>query len=61
MAEKRASDKRLRYANLSRTIRFTDELFEQLQETANSQHLSFNLLVLKCCDYALRNYKDRDS
>lgn len=40
-------------ANISRTIRFTDELFETLSQIAKENEISFNLLVLQCCKYAL--------
>ena len=43
-------------ANIPRTIRFTDKLFEQLNEIAVQNDISLNLLVLQCCKYALDNY-----
>lgn len=43
-------------ANVPRTIRFTDKLFEQLNEIAVQNDISLNLLVLQCCKYALDNY-----
>lgn len=42
-------------ANISRTVRFTESLFERLNETATRNNISFNLLVLQCCKYALDN------
>lgn len=42
-------------ANVSRTVRFTESLFEKLNKTAIENDISFNLLVLKCCKYALDN------
>lgn len=42
-------------ANISRTVRFTENLFERLNETATRNNISFNLLVLQCCKYALDN------
>ena len=42
-------------ANISRTIRFTDKIFEQLNQVAADNEVSFNLLVLQCCKYALEN------
>lgn len=42
-------------ANVSRTVRFTENLFERLNETATKNNISFNLLVLQCCKYALDN------
>lgn len=46
-------DKEFKSANISRTIRFTEPLFEKLNETAAKNDISFNLLVLQCCKYAL--------
>ncbi len=43
----------LRGANLPRTIRFPEPLFEELSEIAQQNRISFNLLVLQCCKYAL--------
>ena len=44
-------------ANVSRTVRFTERLFEQLNQIAAENDISFNLLVLQCCKYALDNSK----
>jgi len=49
-----------RNANVGRTIRFTEEMFEQLQQIANKHDISFNLLVLQCCKYALDNMKEEE-
>ena len=42
-------------ASISRTIRFTDDIFENLTQMANENEVSFNLLVLQCCQYAINN------
>ncbi len=42
-------------ANISRTVRFTEPLFERLNKVATENDISFNLLVLQCCKYALDN------
>lgn len=42
-------------ANISRTIRFTEPLFERLNQVASDNNISFNLLVLQCCKYTLDN------
>ena len=49
------NDNQLSNANVGRTIRFTEELFNELNETATKNKISFNLLVLQCCRYALDN------
>lgn len=40
-------------ANTPRTVRFTESLFERLNTAAAENDVSFNLLVLQCCKYAL--------
>lgn len=57
-AESFQVDEHLRHADVARTIRFTDDLFEQLHEVSSRHRISFNLLVLQCCEYSLRNVKD---
>ena len=47
-------------ANISRTVRFTEKIFEQLNIVARINNISFNLLVLQCCKYALENMEDSD-
>ena len=45
----------LKNANINRTIRFTEDMFDELNEIAAQYKISFNLLVLQCCKYALDN------
>lgn len=47
-------------ANISRTVRFTEPLFEKLNKTAADNGISFNLLVLQCCKYALDHQDKQD-
>lgn len=42
--------------NVPKTIRFTDELNEKLCQIAADEGVSFNELVLQCCQYALNDY-----
>lgn len=51
----------LRNANVARTIRFTESMFNQLNEIAEKNDISFNLLVLQCCKYAIENMEDDSS
>ena len=48
-------------ANISRTIRFTEAIFNELNAVANANHISFNLLVLQSCRYALDHLQREDS
>ncbi len=48
-------DTSLKSANVPRTVRFTEPLFEELNQVAQNNNISFNLLVLQCCRYALDN------
>ena len=51
-------DNKLKSANVARTIRFTEPLFDELNKTAAENGISFNLLVLQCCKYALENMEE---
>lgn len=53
-------DKSLSRPNILRTIRFTEELFDALLEISEKEEISFNSLVLQCCNYALSNYKNKE-
>lgn len=46
-------------ANVAKTIRFTEELNQQMIALAAETEVSFNELVIQCCQYALDEY-DRD-
>lgn len=48
----------LKSANVSRTIRFTESMFEELNIIAQRNHISFNNLVLQCCRYAIEHLDD---
>lgn len=50
-------DKEFAGTNVSKTIRFTEELDAKLRALAKGEHISFNELVLRCCQYALDNYE----
>lgn len=54
-------DKDFVNANISRTIRFTENIFYDLMEVSEKEDISFNLLVLQCCRYALDNMKNSDN
>ncbi len=47
-------------ANFARTIRFTEDLYEELATLAQQNGISFNNLVLQCCRYALDDMEDSD-
>lgn len=51
-------DTNLKSANISRTVRFTEPLFEKLNTLATQNNISFNHLVLQCCQYALDNLEE---
>ena len=42
--------------NIARTIRFYDSIFQKLKRISEIEKTSFNALVLKCCEYALKDY-----
>lgn len=43
----------------NRTIRMPDDLIETLGKLANEQGISFNQLVVQCCEFALENLKSQ--
>nr|WP_314463100.1 hypothetical protein [uncultured Clostridium sp.] len=49
-------DKAMSRSNIPRTIRFNEELFDVLAKISSSEKISFNSLVLQCCQYAICNY-----
>ncbi len=51
-------DNQFANANVSRTIRFTEKIFEELNTASEKSGVSFNTLVLQCCRYALDNLQD---
>ena len=46
-------DNQFSNANIARTVRFTEKIFEELNKTAEKNNVSLNLLILQCCRYAL--------
>lgn len=44
----------------SKTIRMPDELIDKLERLAAKNDISFNQLVVQCCEYALENLKKND-
>lgn len=44
----------------SKTIRMPNSLIEQLEEIAANEDISFNQLVVQCCEYALANLPKND-
>ena len=54
-------DNECKTPNVPVTIRFTEELHEELHEYAAKNKISFNYLVLKCCRYALDNAEKNEN
>lgn len=46
--------------NSNKTIRMPDALIERLQKLADENDISFNQLVIQCCEYALENMGHRE-
>ena len=44
----------------NRTIRMPDTLIEQLSKIASEQNISFNQLVIQCCEFAIDNLPKAD-
>ncbi len=59
MAEKVFKIKKQQCSN--KTIRMPDELIETLQTLADKNGISFNQLVVQCCEFALDNLSPKDT
>ncbi len=44
--------------NRNKTIRMPVELIERLEQLAQSKDVSFNQVVIQCCEYSLKNLKE---
>jgi len=44
----------------NKTIRMPDNLIEKLEKLAGKHDISFNQLVVQCCEYALENMKSEE-
>lgn len=42
----------------NRTVRMPDDLIEKISKLANDKGLSFNQLVIQCCEFALEHLSD---
>ncbi len=44
----------------NRTVRMPDPLIDRLTKLADEQDISFNQLVVQCCEFALENLKNKE-
>lgn len=44
----------------NKTIRMPDDLIDRLQTIADQNNISFNQLVVQCCEYALNDMTKSD-
>ncbi len=44
----------------NKTIRMPNDLINVLENLADSNDMSFNQVVVQCCEYAIENMKDSD-
>ena len=49
-----------RVSQSNRTVRLPDDLIERLNVIANEADISFNRLVVQCCEYALEHLQMDD-
>lgn len=45
----------------NKTIRMSDELIKRLEELAQLNDVSFNNVVVQCCEYALQNLSKKET
>ena len=46
--------------SFNKTIRMPEDLIDKLEILANKNEISFNQLVVQCCEYALENLGDNN-
>ena len=46
--------------NSNKTIRMPNDLIQKLQKLADENDISFNQLVIQCCEYALEHRNSND-
>ncbi|MCL2698395.1 MAG: hypothetical protein FWE74_10010 [Oscillospiraceae bacterium] len=51
--------KRFKEPNILKPIRFNEELLERMMKLKEKYGVSFNSIVLQCCEYALDNFKEK--
>lgn len=39
----------------NKTVRMPNELINKIEKLATSKNISFNQLVIQCCEYAIKN------
>ena len=44
--------------SFNKTIRMPSDLIERLERIAREEDISFNQVVVQCCEYALENFKN---
>lgn len=45
----------------NKTIRMSNELISRLEELAQINDVSFNKVVIQCCEYALQNLPKKET
>jgi len=45
-------------ASSNKTIRMPNAMIDEMEKIATQKEISFNQLVLQCCEYALKNLTD---
>lgn len=45
----------------NKTIRMPDPLIDRLQQVADANDISFNQLVVQCCEYALAHQQETET
>lgn len=58
MSEKKFQIRKPQSSN--KTIRMPDHMIDRLQALADSYDISFNQLVVQCCEFALENMAELD-
>lgn len=49
-----------KHSSSNKTIRMPDILIEKLEKLAAKNDISFNQLVIQCCEYAIKHLKQQE-
>lgn len=49
-----------KHSSSNKTIRMPDSLIEKLEKLAAKNDISFNQLVIQCCEYAIKHLKQQE-
>ncbi|MCL2633797.1 MAG: hypothetical protein FWD34_04705 [Oscillospiraceae bacterium] len=46
---------------VTKTVRLPEKMVEEMEQLASKENISFNKLVVQCCEYALENLNKEEA